>query len=143
MRQAAVVLAALVISSQSTALPPGTGAGVRVELTKEQVSSQCASLNGKPIALAIYSLGPPAKVTNFKGTWLHYHSSYGDYMIEVRDGKVAGFRWAEVIDPNARMTFLLNECEDLKAIREERRKFWMSNQPSTLSYDRLNGAIGP
>jgi hypothetical protein len=46
-------------------------------------------------------------------------------------------------DPNIRMTQLLNESEDLRQWREEKRRFWMNNQPSTLTYDRLSGAIGP
>ena len=46
-------------------------------------------------------------------------------------------------DPNERMRQLLNESEDLRQVREEKRRFWMNNQPSLLTYDRLNGAIGP
>ena len=46
-------------------------------------------------------------------------------------------------DPNYRMTQLLNESEDLRQAREEGHRFWMNNQPSVLTYERLNGAIGP
>ena len=46
-------------------------------------------------------------------------------------------------DPNYRITQLLNESEDLRQMREEFHRFWMNNQPSTLSYERLSGAIGP
>jgi len=46
-------------------------------------------------------------------------------------------------DPNARMSQLLNESEDLRNAREEWHRFWMNNQPSVLTYERLNGAIGP
>jgi hypothetical protein len=46
-------------------------------------------------------------------------------------------------DPNYRMTQLLNESEDLRQAREECHRFWMNNQPSVLTYERLNGAIGP
>jgi len=46
-------------------------------------------------------------------------------------------------DPNYRMTQLLNESEDLRQAREEVHRFWMNNQPSVLTYERLNGAIGP
>jgi hypothetical protein len=46
-------------------------------------------------------------------------------------------------DPNYRMTQLLNESEDLRQAREEMHRFWMNNQPSVLTYERLNGAIGP
>jgi len=35
------------------------------------------------------------------------------------------------------------ESEDLRQAREEMHRFWMGNQPSVLSYERLNGAIGP
>ena len=41
------------------------------------------------------------------------------------------------------MTQLLNESEDLRQAREEFHRFWMNNQPSTLTYERLHGAIGP
>ena len=46
-------------------------------------------------------------------------------------------------DPNERMAQLLNESEDLRQLRMEKQRFWMNNQPSTLSYERLSGAIGP
>jgi hypothetical protein len=46
-------------------------------------------------------------------------------------------------DPNWRMERLLKESEDLSQAREEFHRFWMNNQPSVLSYERLNGAIGP
>jgi hypothetical protein len=46
-------------------------------------------------------------------------------------------------DPNVRMNQLLNESEDLRQAREEFHRFWMNNQPSVLTYERLNGAIGP
>jgi hypothetical protein len=46
-------------------------------------------------------------------------------------------------DPNTRMNQLLNESEDLRQARLEMQRFWMNNQPSVLTYERLNGAIGP
>ncbi len=46
-------------------------------------------------------------------------------------------------DPNYRMRQMLNESEDLRQAQEEMHRFWMNQQPSALSYDRLNGAIGP
>jgi hypothetical protein len=46
-------------------------------------------------------------------------------------------------EPRERMMQLLNESEDLRQINQEKMRWWMNNQPSTLSYDRLNGAIGP
>jgi hypothetical protein len=45
--------------------------------------------------------------------------------------------------PNSRMMRLLTESEDLRQAREEMHRFWMNNQPSVLTYERLNGAIGP
>ena len=32
---------------------------------------------------------------------------------------------------------------DLRRVREGMHRFWMNNQPSVLTYERLNGAIGP
>jgi hypothetical protein len=46
-------------------------------------------------------------------------------------------------DPNERMEQLLRESEDLQAAREEWHRFWMNNQLSTLTYERLKGAVGP
>jgi hypothetical protein len=46
-------------------------------------------------------------------------------------------------DPNVRMRRLLNESEDLRQAREELHKFWMNNQPSVLTYERVNGAARP
>jgi hypothetical protein len=46
-------------------------------------------------------------------------------------------------DPNYRINQLLNESEDLRQMREEIHRFWMNNQPSSLSYERLSGSIGP
>ena len=46
-------------------------------------------------------------------------------------------------DPNERMKQLLNESEDLRQVREERKRWWMNGQASTLSYERLSGHIGP
>jgi hypothetical protein len=31
----------------------------------------------------------------------------------------------------------------LSQARREMQRFWMNNQPSVLTYERLNGAIGP
>jgi len=45
--------------------------------------------------------------------------------------------------PSLRMTWLLEESEDLRQARQEMYRFWMNNQPSVLTYERLNGAIGP
>ena len=46
-------------------------------------------------------------------------------------------------DRNQRMDVLLNESEDMRQIRQERRRWWMNGQASCLSYERLNGHIGP
>jgi hypothetical protein len=46
-------------------------------------------------------------------------------------------------EPNTRMNQLLNQSEDLRQARQEWHRFWMNNQPSVLTYERLNGAIGP
>ncbi len=42
-----------------------------------------------------------------------------------------------------RINRLLNESEDLRQARLEMRRFWMNNQPSVRTYERLNGPIGP
>lgn len=46
-------------------------------------------------------------------------------------------------DPNERTTQLLNQSENLRQAKQEVNRFWMINQASTLSYERLNGYVGP
>jgi hypothetical protein len=46
-------------------------------------------------------------------------------------------------DPNERMRQVLRESEDLRQIRREWNRFWLTNQPSCLTYDQLKDAIGP
>lgn len=41
-------------------------------------------------------------------------------------------------DPNVRVNQLLNESEDLQQARAELHQFWMNDQPSVLTYQRLN-----
>jgi hypothetical protein len=45
-------------------------------------------------------------------------------------------------DPNIRMNQLMNQSEDLRQIEQEWIRFWMSDQPSHLTYDRIHGGIG-
>jgi hypothetical protein len=50
----------------------------------------------------------------------------------------------EYFEPaNRRMRRLLNECEDIGQVREQFQGFWMNSQPSVLTYERLDGTIGP
>jgi hypothetical protein len=46
-------------------------------------------------------------------------------------------------DPNIRMTQLLNQSEDLRQIGAEWRRIWFTNQPSSLTYERVSGAMEP
>jgi hypothetical protein len=46
-------------------------------------------------------------------------------------------------DPNVRMEQLLFESEDLRQIHNEVRRFWMNDQPSHMTYERVHGGIGP
>jgi hypothetical protein len=46
-------------------------------------------------------------------------------------------------DPNVRMEQLLFESEDIGQIRDEVRRFWMNDQPSPMTYQRIKGGIGP
>jgi hypothetical protein len=46
-------------------------------------------------------------------------------------------------DPNDRMSVLLNQSEDLRQIQGEWRRFWQNDQPSHLTYERVDGGIGP
>ena len=46
-------------------------------------------------------------------------------------------------DPNIRMEQLLFQSEDLRQIRNEWRRFWFTDQPSHMTYERIHGGIGP
>ncbi|MEZ6140555.1 MAG: hypothetical protein R3B84_08290 [Zavarzinella sp.] len=46
-------------------------------------------------------------------------------------------------DPNERMNVLINQSEDLRQARLEWGRFWQNHQPSTMTYERVNGSIGP
>jgi hypothetical protein len=44
-------------------------------------------------------------------------------------------------DPTRRMEVMLNQSEDLRQIENEWSRFWFTDQPSHMSYDRLHGGI--
>jgi hypothetical protein len=45
-------------------------------------------------------------------------------------------------DPNKRMIQLLNQSEDLRQIEDEWARFWMNDQPSHLTPERVHGGVG-
>ena len=44
-------------------------------------------------------------------------------------------------DPNTRITQLLNQSEDLRQIEQEWMRFWFTDQPSHMTYERVHGGI--
>jgi hypothetical protein len=46
-------------------------------------------------------------------------------------------------NPNTRMEVLLFQSEDLRQIENEWRRWWMNDQPSHMTYERVHGGIGP
>jgi len=46
-------------------------------------------------------------------------------------------------DPNVRMDVLINQSEDLRQIGNEWRRWWMNDQPSHMTFERVDGQIGP
>jgi hypothetical protein len=46
-------------------------------------------------------------------------------------------------DKVERMDVLLNQSEDLRQMQGEWRRFWMNDQPSHMTYQRVHGGIGP
>ncbi len=44
-------------------------------------------------------------------------------------------------DPNRRVEALLNTSEDLRQIEYEWSRFWFTDQPSHMTYDRIHGGI--
>jgi hypothetical protein len=45
-------------------------------------------------------------------------------------------------DPNYRILQLVNQSEDLRQIELEVARFWMNDQPSHLTPDRVHGGAG-
>jgi hypothetical protein len=46
-------------------------------------------------------------------------------------------------DPNLRMTQLMNQSEDLRVIELEWARYWLTDHPSHLTPERVDGAIAP
>jgi hypothetical protein len=46
-------------------------------------------------------------------------------------------------DPHQRMNVLINQSEDLRQAGWDWRRFWMNDQPSTLTPVRVSGAVAP
>jgi hypothetical protein len=46
-------------------------------------------------------------------------------------------------DPNMRMTQLMNQSEDLRVIEAEWARYWLTDHPSHLTPDRVDGGIAP
>ena len=44
-------------------------------------------------------------------------------------------------DPTRRMEALLNTSEDLRQIEQEWSRFWFTDQPSHMTYDRIHGGL--
>ena len=44
-------------------------------------------------------------------------------------------------DPNERIKELLNNSEDLRQIQKEWSRFWFTDQPSHMTYDRIHGGL--
>lgn len=44
-------------------------------------------------------------------------------------------------DPNRRVQQLLNQSEDLRQIENEWERFWMIDQPSHMTYERVHGGL--
>lgn len=46
-------------------------------------------------------------------------------------------------DPNERMEQLIFQSEDYRQMKNEWKRFWFTDQPSHLTYERVHGGIGP
>jgi hypothetical protein len=44
-------------------------------------------------------------------------------------------------NPNRRIHQLMNQSEDLRQIEDEWERFWFTDQPSHMTYDRVHGGI--
>jgi hypothetical protein len=44
-------------------------------------------------------------------------------------------------DPNERVDALLVSSENLRQIKDEWARFWFTDQPSHMTYDRIHGGI--
>jgi hypothetical protein len=57
-------------------------------------------------------------------------------------GSTGCFLNAYSSDPNKRVLALINQSEDLRQIELEVERFWMVDQPSHLTPDRVHGGVG-
>lgn len=46
-------------------------------------------------------------------------------------------------NPNIRVQELLVDSENLRQIQFEWQRFWLLDHPSTLTFDRVTGVVGP
>ncbi len=46
-------------------------------------------------------------------------------------------------DPNRRMVELLNQSENLRQAGDEWERFWLLDQPSLMTPERVSGAVAP
>jgi hypothetical protein len=46
-------------------------------------------------------------------------------------------------DDRIRTEQLINQSEDMRQMKEEWRRFWFNDHPSTLTPNRISGVIGP
>ncbi len=70
--------------------------------------------------------------------------------VRTGDQEPAGQSWwndwiQSLTEPTAavQMQQLLYQSEDLRQIHDEWRRFWMNDQPSHMTYQRVHGGMGP
>jgi hypothetical protein len=56
-------------------------------------------------------------------------------------GNVGCFLNAYSSQPIRRINELINQSEDLRQIQDEMERFWFTNQPSHMTYDRIHGGL--
>ncbi len=87
------------------------------------------------------NMAPPSSLTN--RTAAEFIQFCQTTAADLRDRIYCTFFGAYDSDPNGRMRQILNQSDDLREVQKEWDRWWFTNPPSNLSYDRLSGSIGP
>jgi hypothetical protein len=114
--------------------------GIRVPVTPLTMPLRAAKPQDKPTA------GDKGKVQRYEFGHFFFQINTGDLPDDDAKPQDAAEEEKPVddysSDPNVRIKKLL-QSEELRKINEEWRRWWMTDDPSHMTYERIHGGIGP